>query len=132
MIWFTRFAVEAIFPATDILPGVAETDLDSFLRDVHHRAPFTMRLGLWLATFVYMVSPIVTVYLPVPAFVLRGRCLERHTTRLLESRSYLVRQIVYLLKMVGGLCWGEHAEVRKRFGRAPLPPDPQTWQGMDA
>ena len=131
MSWFTRFAIEAIFPPTDVLPGVAQTDLKGFLRDLHQDAPLMMRVGIWLATFVYMATPLFTVYLPVPAFMLRGRLLTRHTAKILRSRSYIVRQMVYLLKMVGGLCWGEHPEVRKRFGRPPLPPDPQTWQGMN-
>ena len=132
MSWFTRFAIEAIFPPTDTLPGVADTDIAPFLSQVRRQSPALMRVGLSLATFVFMISPLFTVYLPVPAFVLRGRLLERHTAKLLNSRSYLIRQVVYLLKMVGGLCWGEHAEVRKRFGRDPLPPDPQTWQGMNS
>jgi hypothetical protein len=129
--WFTRFAIEAIFPSTEALPGVAETDLGPFLKDVRANAPPLMRIGLTAATFVFMISPILTVYLPVPAFVLRGRLLERHASRLLNHRSYVLRQIVYLLKMVGGLCWGEHAEARRRLGRPALPPDPRTWQGMD-
>jgi len=129
--WFTRFAIVAIFPPTDALPGVADTGLAAFLRDLHATAPLAMRFGLWLATVLYMITPLFTVWLPVPAFVLRGRLLERHTARLCASRFYAIRQLVYLLKMIGGLCWGEHAEVRKRFGRPPLEPDPRTWQGMN-
>lgn len=132
MSWFTRFAIQAMFPPTDALPGVADTDLDGFLRDLHANAPFTMRLGLWLATILYMVTPLFTVFLPVPAFVLRGRLLERHTAKMCKSRSYVIRQLIYILKMVGGLCWGEHDAVRERFGRPPLPKDPRTWQGMSS
>ncbi len=130
MSWFTRFAIEAIFPPTDALPGAAETDLKSFLTDLRANAPPLMRIGLSLATFVYMVTPIITVFIPVPAFLLRGRLLARHTDTLISHRSYLLRQVIYLLKMVGGLCWGEHPEARKRLGRPALPPDPRTWQGM--
>ena len=130
MSWFTRFAIEAIYPPTDDLPGVAETDLAGFLADLYANAPPLMRVGLWLATVVYMITPLFTVFLPVPAFCLRGRLLARHTAKLVASRFYVIRQIVYLLKMVGGLCWGEHPRVRAHFGRAPLPADPRTWQGM--
>jgi hypothetical protein len=130
--WFTRFAIQAIFPSTDALPGVEQTDLRSFLKDLKATSPPLMRIGLAAATCVFMISPILTVYLPVPAFLLRGRLLERHTSRLLNHRVYVLRQIVYLLKMVGGLCWGEDAEARRRLGRPALPPDPRTWQGMDA
>jgi len=90
-----------------------------------------MRIGIAAATFVFMITPIITVYLPLPAFLLRGRMLERHTTKLLGHRSYLIRQVVFLLKMVGGLCWGEHDKARARLGRPALPPDPRTWQGMN-
>jgi len=130
--WFTRFAIEAIFPPTETLPGIAETDLDGFLRDLHAEAPLLMRVGIWLATVVYMITPLFTVLLPVPAFLLRGRLLARHTDTLVSSRIYVIRQVIYLLKMVGGLCWGEHAEVRRRFGRPPLEPDPRTFQGMSS
>ena len=130
MTWFTRFAIEAIFPRTDALPGVAETDLKAFLRDLRANAPPLMRIGLSLATFVFMVTPILTVYVPLPAFLLRGRLLERHTEKIVSHPSYLLRQVVYLLKMVGGLCWGEHAEARRRLGRPELPADPRTFLGM--
>ena len=53
MSWFTRFAIEAIYPPTDDLPGVAETDLAGFLADLHANAPPLMRVGLWLATVVF-------------------------------------------------------------------------------
>ena len=132
MSWFTRFAIEAIFPPTETMPGIAETNLAAFLRDLHATAPLLMRVGLWLATIVYMITPLFTVYLPVPAFLLRGRLLIRHTDKLVSSRVYVIRQIVYLLKMIGGLCWGEHPEVRKRFERPPLEPDPRTFQGMSS
>ena len=132
MSWFTRFAIQAIYPSTEALPGVSETDLRPFLKDLKANAPPLMRIGLMAATIVFMITPILTVYLPVPAFFLRGKLLERHASKLLSHRSYVLRQIVYLLKMVGGLCWGEHPEARKRLGRPALPPDPRTWQGMDA
>ncbi len=130
MSFFTRFAIEAIFPPTEALPGVAETDLRAFLRDLKANAPPLMRLGLFAATLVFMITPIITVYLPVPAFLLRGRLLERHVTKLVSHRVYVIRQVVFLLKMVGGLCWGEHADARRRLGRPELPADPRSWQGM--
>lgn len=130
MSFFTRFAIEAIFPSTEALPGVAETDLRPFLRDVKANAPPLMRIGLIAATLVFMVTPLITVYLPVPAFMLRGKLLERHVAKLMSHRVYVLRQVVFLLKMVGGLCWGEHPEARRRLGRPALPADPRTWQGM--
>ena len=130
MNWFTRFAIEAIFPPTEALPGVAETELRPFLRDLKAHAPPLMRIGIIAATLVYMVTPIITVYVPLPAFLLRGKLLERHTSKLMSHPLYTLRQVVFLLKMVGGLCWGEHSEARARLGRPALPPDPRSWQGM--
>ncbi len=109
---------------------MAETELGPFLKDLTSHAPFLMRIGIAAATFVFMVTPLITVYLPLPAFMLRGRLLERHTEALIAHRSYLIRQVVFLLKMVGGLCWGEHERARAKLGRPPLEADPRTWQGM--
>ena len=112
MSWFTRFAIQAIYPSTEALPGVSETELRPFLKDLKANAPPLMRIGLMAATFVFMITPILTVYLPVPAFFLRGKLLERHASKLLSHRSYVLRQIVYLLK-IGG---------RAVLGRAPRGP----------
>ena len=130
--WFTEFAMRAVFPPTDALPGIAETDLTGFVRQLRREAPLLMRLGLWLATWFFIVTPLFTVFIPLPAFLLPSRLLAKHTERLFSSRSYIVRQLVYLLKMLGALCWGQDPEVRRRFGREPLPPDPGTWQGQSS
>ena len=46
MSWFTRFAIQAIFPPTAALPGVADTNLKGFLRDLHATAPLAMRFEI--------------------------------------------------------------------------------------
>jgi hypothetical protein len=43
-------------------------------------------------------------------------------------RIYLVRQTVFLLKMVAGLCWGAHPDVRARLALRAYPADPGTWR----
>jgi hypothetical protein len=66
------------------------------------------------------------VGLPVPAFLLSKKKLDRHARKLAVSRFYLVRQLIFLVKMMAGFCWGADPQVRRAFNLAALPPDPGT------
>lgn len=129
MAWFTRFAIRQCFPAASGLPGAADTGLRQYLRAFRREAPFLMRLGLFAGTWTYMLTPVFTVWIPLPAFLLPAGVRERHTERICAHRVYLLRSALLTLKMVGGMCWGRDPEVRKRLGATmPLPPDPDEWR----
>jgi len=128
MQWFIRHAMRALYPRTPELPGIEDTDLRGFLARYRRESSTLMWLGLWLGTLVFIASPVLTVYLPVPSFLLPRRLLDRHAHRAATSRLYLVRQAMLLLKLAAGLLWGADPEVRACFAMAPYPPDPGTWR----
>ncbi len=117
-----------LYPATDTLPGVADTDVDTFLDKVAVEATPLIRLGLALATLVYTITPLFTVGWPLLAFMLPAKVAERHATKLVGHPIYLVRQSVFVLKMMAGLCWGQHPKVRASLSMDAYPADPGTWR----
>lgn len=118
----------ALYPPTGDLPGVADTDVRGFLRRYRREATPLMWLGVVLGTLVFVVSPLLTVFVPLPSFLLPRTLLDRHACRVATSRIYLVRQAILLVKLAAGLCWGAHPDVRAKFGMAPYPADPGTWR----
>ena len=87
-----------------------------------------MRVGLTLSSIVFIVSPLITLGIPLPVFFLSRSLKEKHANKLASHPIYLIRQTVLLLRLVAGLC-GEHPAVRKAMGMAPLGPDPGTFRG---
>lgn len=105
-----------------------DTGVREFLRRYRRESPTLMWLGLLVGTWVFVWTPLLTVYLPLPSFLLPRSLLDRHAHRITTSRFYLVRQAVFLLKLAAGLCWGADPRVRARFAMEPYPADPGTWQ----
>jgi hypothetical protein len=128
VIWLIKFAMRAMMPRTESLPGIADTDLDGFLRRLRKETLTIYWVGLVLGAVIFTVTPLITVGLPLPAFFLPKRLLERHTERILSYPIYLVRQGVFLIRLSAGLCWGADADVRARFALAPYAPDPGTFR----
>jgi hypothetical protein len=129
MLWLIKFAMCTIMPRTEALPGIADTHLDAFLRRMRTEADPVYWLGLAVGAVVFAITPLLTVGLPVPAFLLPRKLLERHADRLLAHRIYVLRQAVFLVRLSAGLCWGADPAVRARFALAPYPADPGTFRG---
>ena len=117
-----------LLPRSSELPGLADTDLDSFLRRLRREADSVFWTGLWLGALVYACSPLITLGLPLPAFVLPRRLRERHTARIIAHPIYVVRQAFAVVRLVAGLCWGADPRVRACFELAPYPVDPGTFR----
>jgi hypothetical protein len=117
-----------MMPSGGSLPGVVDTHMVTFLRQLRREAPFTVRLGLILGSWFFVFGPILTIFVPLPAFLLSKRLREKHAQRATVHRFYLFRQAVLLVKMFAGLCWGRDPNVRAGFEMAPLDPDPGTWR----
>ena len=117
-----------MMPRTGKLPGVGDTEMVSFLRTLRKEAPVLIRVGLVLGSWLLVFAPILTIYLPVPAFFLSRKLREKHVQRASVHRFYLFRQAVMLVKMMAGLCWGRHPDIRARFEMDPLEADPGTWR----
>ena len=62
----------------------------------------------------------------MPAALLSPDDLDTHAFRIATTRVYAVRQIVVLLKLIGGVFWGESPEIRAFISLPPYGPDPGT------
>lgn len=127
--WFIQYALRTILPGGTGIKGVEETDLAPFLVQFRREAPWLMRFGLWISTWIYLWSPILTVYVPLPLFLLPRAWREKHAFRAATHRWYLMRQTMLMLKMVAGLCWGQDSDVRSQLGVPLLNGDPGTFRG---
>jgi hypothetical protein len=125
--WLIRHAMCALYPRTDALPGMEDTDVQGFLRRYRREATSLMWLGLLLGTAIFVWTPLMTVYVPLPSFLLPRSLLDKHAHAITGTRLYLLRQGVFLLKLAAGLCWGSDPAVRARMAMAPYPVDPGTW-----
>src|SRR5262245_59383939 len=120
--------MRALYPAAAGLPGIDETGIEAFLREYRRDTTRLLWAGVVLGAAIFALTPIFTLGIPLPAFLLPRRALDRHALRVTSSRFYLVRQAVFLVKMVAGLCWGAHADVRRRLALPAYPPHPGTWR----
>jgi hypothetical protein len=126
VLWLIRFTMCALFPRTAKLPGIADTRLDDFLHRFRRETTLVMWLGISLGALLFVITPLVTVGAPLPAFWLSKKAVDRHARKLTASQFYVVRQLVCLVKMMAGLCWAADPQVRRAFNLPALPPDPGT------
>jgi hypothetical protein len=109
-----RAVLETLLPsgAHPTLPGVLETGFEGFYADFEKTALPSMRLGFKAAVFfAQWVSPLLIFRLP-PLSRLSPETRERAIEAMGQSRFYLVRQLVLLLKAV--TCFGYGADPRVR------------------
>lgn len=110
------------------MPGAADCGLDDFLRRFRRESPALIWLGTVAGALVFHLTPLFTVFVPLPAFLLPAALADRHASRIASTNVYLVRQAIFLVKLAAGLCWGADADVRRRLALQPLPADPGTWR----
>lgn len=128
MQWLIRHAMRALYPRTDALPGLEDTDDVAFLKRYRRETSPLLWAGLVLAAWVFVTTPLLTVYVPLPSFLLPKKLLDRHAFEVTYSGLYLLRQAVFLLKLTAGLCWGSHPEVRAKMAMEPYADDPGAWR----
>jgi hypothetical protein len=126
MLWLMRFTMCSLFPRTQGLPGMSDTNVDEFLARFRKESTLVIWAGICAGTLLFIFSPLFTVGIPLPAFLLPKGRLDRHARKLAASRFYVVRQLIFLVKMIAGFCWGADPKVRKAFNLPALPPDPGT------
>lgn len=128
MLWLLRSAMVMTYPRTPGLPGIEDCALDEYLVRFKRETSWIIWLGTIAGAILFHLTPLLTVYLPLPAFLLPVGLRDRHAMRVMTTRIYLLRQAVWLVKLCAGLCWGADPQVRKRFALPPLPKDPGTWR----
>lgn len=126
MRFFVRTALTALYPRAHGLPGIADCDVDGFLRRFSREASSLLWLGVVMGALLFHATPLFTVWVPLPAFLLPAKLRDTHANKITAAPIYLVRQAIFLLKLPGGLCWGTHPEVRKHFALAAYVEDPTT------
>lgn len=119
-------ALVALYPRAHGLPGIEDCDVDAFLRKFAREASPLLWLGVVMSALLFQLSPLFTVWVPLPAFLLPASLKDRHANAMTYAPFYLVRQAIFLLKLPGGLCWGTHPNVRKHFALSAYEPDPET------
>ena len=128
MNWLVRTAVAIFYPRSGELPGADDGELDAFLLQFRRETSSMLWFGVVMGALVFHLTPVLTVHLPVPAFLLSPALADRHAERIAGSNWYLVRQAIFLLKLPGGMAWASNPEVRKQFALAPQPRDPGSWR----
>lgn len=123
-----RSALVAHYPRTETLPGVEDCGLDAFIEKAREETTALMWAGIVVSAIVFHLTPLFTVFIPLPAFMLPRSALDRHAHAISTTNVYVVRQLIFVARMFGGLCWGTHPEVRKHFALPPLGPDRGTWR----
>lgn len=122
------WCLAATFPSSARLPGLDRVDPLPFLRQLQREAPPAIRWALHASVLVFLLTPVLTIGVPLPAKLLSADQVDRHALALAGHRVYLLRQVMVMIKTVGGLCWGADASIRAPLGLPPYLPDPGTWR----
>jgi hypothetical protein len=128
MLWLLRSAIVMTYPRIPGLPGIEDCALDEHLARYRRETPLLIWVGTLAGSLLFHLTPFMTVYVPLPAFLLPAKLKDRHAMRIHTTNFYLLRQAVFLVKLCAGLCWGADPEVRKKFALPPLEKDPGTWR----
>lgn len=121
-----RFALVAFYPTVDDLPGLADLDVDAHIASLRRETTLFMWVGIVAAAVLFQITPILTVRRPWLAVSLTDDELDAHAHALSNHPAYLIRQLILLLKLFGGIFWAEAPEVRQLLNLPPYPPDPGT------
>jgi hypothetical protein len=127
MLWLVRSAIVMLYPRTQ-LPGMVDCNPAQHVARFKKESPGIVWLGTVAGALVFHLTPLLTVFVPLPAGLLPARLLDLHASRIAGTGIYLLRQAIFLLKVCAGLCWGADPKVRQAFALPPMPPDPGTWR----
>ena len=115
-------------PGSDELPALAELDPEAFIERFWVESGWSFWLGTVLCCLGFMLTPILTIGIPLPAVWLTEDQLDRHAMAMADHRIYLLRQAAMMVKMVGGLYWAATPQVRRQLALVAYPPDPDSWR----
>lgn len=128
MQWLVKQASLALYPRTETLPGVADTAIDQQLSQLRTEGPPILWFTLVLGALIFTLTPLFTLGVPLPAFLLPAKWLDRHAHRIATTRFYYVRQAMLGLKVAASLAWGKDPAVRRAIGIAPYADDPESYR----
>ena len=101
------------------VPAAGDAPADALVQDVVAHAPMRFHAALRAATwFLWWLGPFVASALPVPFGLLTSRRRERVLERLASSRTYLLREMPTIVKMLACFAWGAMPAAQRRVGMA--------------
>lgn len=121
-----RLALVAFFPRVDDLPGLAELGVEEKIVALRRESTPLFWFGMVAAALLFQLTPILTVRRPWPAVFLTEEQLDAHAHALAAHPFYVLRQIIVLLKLTGGIFWGASPEIRATLSLPAYPADPGT------
>jgi hypothetical protein len=121
-----RFALVAFFPREGDLPGLADLGVDEKIAALRRDSTKLFWFGIVAAAFFFQIAPVLTVGIPLPAALLDEEQLDKHANRIATHPVYLIRQIIVLLKLMGGVFWAESPELRSFLHLPAYGDDPGT------
>lgn len=127
LVRIVAWVLAIILPSTDRLPGLDVLDTKPQLRAILSEAPLSIVLALYGSVLLFMITPVLTIGWPLPAFALSRRNVDRHARHAAGHRLYLMRQAMLMIKTIAGLIWGGHATVRQALKIKAYGPDPGTF-----
>jgi hypothetical protein len=123
-----RFALCALLPPVEGLPGLVDTNVTAFVREILHDSTWIYWLGLVGGCVLFVVAPVITIGVPLPAFLLPKATLDRYADRVAYHPLYPVRSAIFLIKMSAGMGWGRDPHWRQALQLPPLGREPGTWR----
>jgi hypothetical protein len=123
-----RFALVALYPRVDDLPGLSELGVDEKIAALRRDSTLLFWMGVVGAALVFQITPILTVWRPWPAVFLTDEQLDEHAHRIATYPVYLVLQTIFLLKLMAGVFWGQSPEIRAFLHLPAYGDDPGTRQ----
>lgn len=128
---------DAILPrgVDERLPlGARDFPLDRLVVDLERRAPLQFLIGLRLAIWLMIFCPIWVLGRPRRFHRLAVDAQQRCLDKVGNSRIYLLRETLMLLKMVACLGYGGMPIVQQQLGISPTDATDPDWvvEGVDA
>ena len=128
MKFLVRSALCAVIPPSNTLPGLVDMDVDGFIDRLREDTTLLYWVGIILSALLFAILPVITVGIPLPAFMLPESLRDRHASKMMAHPIYLVRQAAYMLRLTAGMFWGADDRVRAQFQLERYPEDPGTWR----
>jgi len=118
--------MESLFPRVGPVPGLGDLGVAERVAAYRRETTWLVWTGAVVGALVFQLTPILTLRRPVLATWLDPDDLDTHAYKIATSDSYLVRQAIFLLKMMGGLFWGQSPEIRTSQNLPAYEADPGT------
>ena len=129
--WLLRSAMRQLYPRTEHFPGIEDCGDVEFVARFHRESAPLLWLGVSAGAWLYALTPLFTVLVPLPSFWLPRGLADKHANKIASLPIYLLRQPIFLVKMIAGLCWGADPKVREAIGLPPYGPDPDAYRQSD-